>query len=242
MVAMILLALYGIFDLLIYKEREILLYAPIVRFAVLLPAPLFGFLSTFIPRYIMYSQLTGSITILLSGIACCLLSFHATLLTFIYTFPVIMMVTIYSFFFVGLFLRYALGVSMVVNAIYFLVLSTTHTPRIMAIAVGVSMLTIMLLISMAAYQKELISRQLFVSESRELEAITRQHLNDSRYLAWLRQLAEFLRHEVRQPIAQISSSIEIVEVTSQNDERLKPYLARLMQRFDEFAPGWGGFG
>jgi HAMP domain-containing protein len=34
---------------------------------------------------------------------------------------------------------------------------------------------------------------------------------DARYLEWLRRLAEFLRHEVRHPIAQIHSSLELIQ-------------------------------
>jgi len=49
--------------------------------------------------------------------------------------------------------------------------------------------------------------------------------NDRRYLAWLRQLAQFLRHEVRQPLAQISSSIEVVQLASKCDETVGSYLA-----------------
>jgi signal transduction histidine kinase len=60
------------------------------------------------------------------------------------------------------------------------------------------------------------------------EADRRIHVlsqNDMRYLAWLRQLAEFLRHEVRHPVAQINSSIEIVQLACKDDHRIKPYLA-----------------
>jgi hypothetical protein len=61
--------------------------------------------------------------------------------------------------------------------------------------------------------------------ARDREVLARQHQADVRYLAWLRQLAAFLRHEVRQPVAQINSSIEIVQLNCDVDEKLKPYLA-----------------
>jgi hypothetical protein len=41
---------------------------------------------------------------------------------------------------------------------------------------------------------------------RERSALARQSQIDTRYLSWLRQLAKFLRHEVRHPVAQINSS------------------------------------
>jgi GAF domain-containing protein len=57
--------------------------------------------------------------------------------------------------------------------------------------------------------------------NREREALARQHQADARYISWLRQLAGFPRHEVRQPVAQINSSVELIHLTS-HDDQLKP--------------------
>jgi signal transduction histidine kinase len=72
------------------------------------------------------------------------------------------------------------------------------------------------------------SRQaaLIRSMNRELE---RQHQIDRRHLDWLRQLASFLRHEVRQPVAQINSSIELIHITSGSKAPLAPYIAAASQ-------------
>jgi signal transduction histidine kinase len=72
------------------------------------------------------------------------------------------------------------------------------------------------------------SRQaaLIRSMNRELE---RQHQIDRRHLDWLRQLASFLRHEVRQPVAQINSSIELIHMTSGSKAPLAPYIAAAAQ-------------
>jgi signal transduction histidine kinase len=78
------------------------------------------------------------------------------------------------------------------------------------------------------YLLERLFRTQFLTDkelAHEREALARQHQADVRYLAWLRQLAAFLRHEVRQPVAQINSSIEVVQLSCDIDERLKPYLA-----------------
>jgi two-component system, OmpR family, sensor histidine kinase ChvG len=64
--------------------------------------------------------------------------------------------------------------------------------------------------------------------NREREALSRQHQADARYISWLRQLAGFLRHEVRQPVAQINSSVELIDLTS-HDDQLKPYIASASQ-------------
>jgi signal transduction histidine kinase len=72
------------------------------------------------------------------------------------------------------------------------------------------------------------SRQaaLIRSMNHELE---RQHQLDGRHLDWLRQLASFLRHEVRQPVAQINSSIELIHITSGSEGGLEPYIAAASQ-------------
>ena len=72
------------------------------------------------------------------------------------------------------------------------------------------------------------SRQaaLIRSMNRELE---RQHQIDRRHLDWLRQFASFLRHEVRQPVAQINSSIELIHMTSGSKAPLAPYIAAAAQ-------------
>src|SRR5262249_3244315 len=78
------------------------------------------------------------------------------------------------------------------------------------------------------YLLEGLFRSQFLSERelvREREALARQSQNDMRYLAWLRQLAQFLRHEVRQPVAQINSSIEVAQLACKHDDRLMPFLA-----------------
>jgi signal transduction histidine kinase len=78
------------------------------------------------------------------------------------------------------------------------------------------------------YLLEQLFRHQFLVEKelmKEREALAHQSQNDSRYLAWLRQLAEFLRHEVRHPVAQINSSIELAQLASKDDDRIAPYLA-----------------
>lgn len=78
------------------------------------------------------------------------------------------------------------------------------------------------------YLLERLFRDQFLAErelEREREALSRQNQSNVRYLAWLRQLAQFLRHEVRHPVAQINSSIEIAQLTSKDDDRIAPYLA-----------------
>jgi signal transduction histidine kinase len=222
--AMMIIVLYGVLDRFIYEDGG-LIFALLVRFLVLFPVSMLLFLATFHPRYRIFARLSGTCGVCAVGIGFFLVAYRSNVLTLVYTFPAIVMATIYSFFFVGLFFRYAIVAGVLTNAVYSLAIWTADIPLAMSIAAVTSMATILLMLAMAAYLKELNSRQLFISETREREAIARQSQNDHRYLAWLRQLAEFLRHEVRQPVAQINSSIEIIQLTHIDEERLQPYIA-----------------
>lgn len=88
--------------------------------------------------------------------------------------------------------------------------------------------TVFILFALLGYTRELVLRLDFaagVELAEAREALERRNRNDARHLAWLRQLAQFLRHEVRQPIAQINSSIEVAQLASRNGPGLEPYLS-----------------
>jgi signal transduction histidine kinase len=98
-----------------------------------------------------------------------------------------------------------------------------------AIIVANNFFLISALISGASitYLLERLFREQFLNErelSIEREALARQHQVDSRYLDWLRRLARFLRHEVRQPVAQLNSSIELISLTCGHDQRITKYI------------------
>ena len=77
------------------------------------------------------------------------------------------------------------------------------------------------------YLLERLFRAGFITNTelaRERVLLARQLQADSRYLDWLRRLATFLRHEVRQPIAKINSSIEIIALRYQHDCTVLPHI------------------
>lgn len=226
--AIVLIAIYGILDPFIFGTPALLRYVFLVRFAVLLPPPIFFLLISFHKNYYRYAQIIGMFGICTAGIGFFLIAINSDAQILVYTFPAVVMVTLFSFFFSSLFFLYALVAGLFVNAIYLVPIWTIGVPIVLAVAVDSVMGTLFLFIAMAAYQKELISRHLFVREGREREALARQNQFNARYLDWLRQLAGFLRHEVRQPVAQINSSLEIAQLVSNSDERLAPYLASAM--------------
>jgi signal transduction histidine kinase len=181
---------------------------------------------TYHDKYHLYSQILGALAIFFLGIGWFLFSFRTTTVVIIDNFTSIVMTSAYGFFFVGMMFRYSFPAGLFINIIYSIAIWTVaDMPTIMKTSVNTSMIVIFFLLAMAAYQKELVSRQLFVSERRERNALARQSQSDRRYLDWLRQLAQFLRHEVRQPVAQINSSIELIQLASGKDDVLQRHLA-----------------
>jgi signal transduction histidine kinase len=224
--AIALIAGYGLFDPLIFSKRETLNYVLTVRFAIVLPPPVFFLLISFHSQYEKYSQAAGVLGIGLAGVGFFLIAINSDSETLIYTFPAVVMVTLFAFFFSGLFFVHALISSAFVNGIYLLPIWTIGVPIAFSVAVNSIMLTLFFFVAMAAYQRELTSRELFGSQKRERETLAKQVRSNTRYLEWLRQLAGFLRHEVRQPVAQINSSIEIARLSVPDESAITPYLDR----------------
>jgi signal transduction histidine kinase len=83
-----------------------------------------------------------------------------------------------------------------------------------------------------AYLLERLFREAFLADralAQEREALARQHQIDARYLDWLRHLASFLRHEVRQPVAQINLSIELIKLTVGDARLAEPHILSASQ-------------
>jgi hypothetical protein len=126
--AMMIVLLYGTLDPFIYAEQGALVYALLVRLLVVFPTALLLFLTTFHSRYRANARLAGTCATCAVGVGFCLITHRSNALTLIYTFPAIVMATVYSFFFVGLFFRYAVVAGALTNALYSLVVCTIDIP------------------------------------------------------------------------------------------------------------------
>src|SRR5262249_7819369 len=154
--AVILIVSFGALDPFVYQGRA-LIFAELVRFLLIFPAVLLGLLVTYHSRYSIYARVNGMCVIPIVAVGFSLITYHSNALTIAYVFPTIVMVTFYSFFFAGLFFRDGLVASVVVNAVYSLALWTTMEPAMLAlvVTVNISLISVLLLVAMAAYQKEL---------------------------------------------------------------------------------------
>jgi signal transduction histidine kinase len=221
--ALILIASFAAVDPFIYVDAYSLKYTYIVR-SIIFAVTLLYLLTTFRKKYPIYHQRWGTCLVTIVGVSWLLITYETNTVVVIYTFPALIVTSIYSLFFCGLFFRFGFISTCIFGSAYFLAIWSADIPIVIAIGISVQIVVIFLLLAMAAYQKELISRQLFVSERRERETLARQHEIDKSHLDWLRDLARFLRHEVRQPVAQINSSIELIQINSNSSDRLMPYI------------------
>jgi signal transduction histidine kinase len=85
-------------------------------------------------------------------------------------------------------------------------------------------ITVFFLCALLGFTRELILRADFATQSELAEARLVKERADTRYLEWLRSLAAFLRHEVRHPIAQIHSSLELIQL-AHTKESITDYVA-----------------
>jgi signal transduction histidine kinase len=223
-VGLVMIAILGFADPLIYQHEE-LHYVYIIRFGILLPMGLVFLCLTARATYFLRFKLFNSLLVTAFGAMFLPLVYRTDLTILIYNFPTVMMVSTYAFFFCGMSFQYGVMSAGTFNILFSIAIWSIKIPLAVAFAVNMHMIVMLLLIAMAAYQRELVSRQLFVSERREREALARQHESDHRYLQWSRQLARFLRHEVRQPVAQINSSIELAQLALDDFNPIKPHVA-----------------
>jgi len=222
---LLLVIAYGPLDALMYADGRSVQYVHFIRYAIITPLVIIILSNTFYAWYMENSQKVGLFCLSLIGISWALFYYKEDTVIVMYIFPAIVMTMIYVFFFVGLFFINSLFLCIMLVVVHSIAIWFANVPMPVMLNLIPSLDVIFFLLAMAAYQKELLSRQLFISEIRGRETLERQMHADSRYLNWLRQLAKFLRHEVRQPVAQINSSIELIEVTYAEDDRLRPYLA-----------------
>ncbi|WP_287195237.1 ATP-binding protein [Mesorhizobium sp.] len=216
---------YAFFDHLLYEnDTELLEWAYAIRFGLLVPAAIILVILTLSNSYQKYSQIAGLFIVIIFGAGWFLLAFRTTPAAVIDNYSSILMTLIYGFFFTGLFFKYSFPAGLCISVLYFLAIVSVNLDSTVETSLITSLSVIFFLLSFAAYQKEFVSRRLFVTETREREARARQAQHDSRYLEWLRSLAKFLRHEVRQPVAQVNSGIELIKVLGKHDAKLSSLL------------------
>ena len=188
----------------------------ILRYLVVVPtcAAFIGF--TFTSLYEPSAQISAFITVLIVGSIWLMFLADDEFDQAVYFLPPLIEVNLCSLFFLGLLLRYSLLLCGIFAVIYGYILSGLDYQDDILLGVIVSVIIINGLLILCAYQREMVTRALFI-KNREEQRVARRHAQDhQRDLDWLRGLAAFLRHEVRQPVALISSSLSVMQITERD--------------------------
>lgn len=172
---------------------------------------------TFSDRYVRLSQPLGAATIVLF----CL----GWLVNLESSFYELVQVLIFNFFFCGMLFRTAVRAGLFPLAFHLYLVTRPGSPDLVRVDLVITLVSIYGLIAMASYQREVLSRRLFIQEADEKSKLVKRLEEDRHHLGWLRNLATFLRHEVRQPIAQIQTSLDLIEMSAgEGEPRLKAHL------------------
>jgi signal transduction histidine kinase len=117
----------------------------------------------------------------------------------------------------------AITVGLIVFSIYIIAAASFSKITIIELAnYSFNIWVIYVILCSVSYSREMIYRSEFLRSVRERDTLHRQREDDAQYLSWLRQLARFLRHEVRLPVAQITTSIELLKAACADRAELTP--------------------
>ena len=188
----------------------------ILRYLVVVPAcaAFIGF--TYTPSYQRYAQLSAFVTVLIVGSIWLKFLADDDFDQTVYFLPPLIEVNICALFFLGLLLRFSLLLCAIFGVIYGYALSGLDYDGEILSGVIVSVVVINGLLILCAYQREMVTRTLFVKNREEQHNVKKHAQDDARDLEWLRGLAAFLRHEVRQPVALINSSLGVMQMTERD--------------------------
>ncbi|MGH1482831.1 MAG: sensor histidine kinase [Geminicoccales bacterium] len=183
-----------------------------LRYLVVVPTCAFFIILTFTALYDRIAQWSAFATVLIVGSIWLVFLADDAFDQAVYFLPPLIEVNLCALFFLGLLLRYSLLLCGIFAALYGHILSSLDYRDDILSGVIVSVVVINGLLILCAYQREMVTRTLFI-KNREEQNVARRHAQDhQRDLQWFRGLAAFLRHEVRQPVALISSSLSVMQM------------------------------
>jgi signal transduction histidine kinase len=183
-----------------------------LRLAVVAPCLLIALVGTYLvsSRRVLVSILAVCIAVV--GILWSGLLLLAGPATIHYFYPQVIMTCLFTYFMLGQSFRFALPITLSISLLHILAawLAFPEMPVDQLLGMAVPILTIWGIASYGAYQAQATSRLLYLrsAELRHEQAL-RQDADDSR-LAWLENMAGFLRHELRNTMIGVSSSLDLL--------------------------------
>jgi len=81
-------------------------------------------------------------------------------------------------------------------------------------------------LTVAAYRTELLSRRLYLKSLQLIEEQGRLRASEAQRSAWLEQMAGFFRHELKNSILGVQTSLQLLMRRTSEDSALRPYVHR----------------
>ncbi len=209
---------FGVVDSILYRDETNLLRIWSARLFIFVPMAIAFVIITYNKRYIEKSQIIGFVAAASVGALWLLFIAEDGLHRSLYLMPNLIESCICVLFLIGLTLKYSAPLVTFLCFLYSIILYNYDLSARLNIALVVSITVTLGLLILCAYQRETVARQLFI-KNRDEQQNARRHLEENqRDLEWLRGLATFLRHEVRQPVALVSSSLDIMQMRKPADD------------------------
>ena len=203
---------FGLIDTLLYGDETDQFRLWSGRLLLFTPMAIIFVIFTHTDQYIRYAQPVGFGSAAMVGTIWLIMISDDGLHRSLFLMPNLVESAIYSLFLIGLTLKYSFFLTIFLGILYGIILFDYGLSVRMNVAIVLSLIVILGLLILCAYQREIVARTLFLKNKDEQRAASRHILENQRDLEWLRGLAAFLRHEVRQPVALVSSSLDIMQL------------------------------
>ena len=208
---------FGLIDWFLNGEQPNQMVAWSTKLFVFLPMAAAFITFTYSNRYIRHAQLISFLAIAVVALLWTVLISDGVH-RYLFQMPNLVASVFYALFFVGLTLKFSVPLTVILCLLYSITLSRFDLQSQMISALVFSLALILGLLFLCAYQRETVSRSLFLRNKEKQQAARRHIEENERDLEWLRSLAAFLRHEVRQPVALVSSSLDIMRLHQPKDD------------------------
>jgi signal transduction histidine kinase len=228
-------------DSLVLGEQAGTLWA--IRLESSIPVSVLAFLLSFHPRFAAIDQPVAAAVVLLNGLttasANLLFDAEATM----YFVPGTVVVAMYGYVLLGLRFAWAAPLVGTIVALNLLTLWALDTPAdLMAKAIYMLVISTGIL-TVGAYRMEMTSRTEHYTAEQLLARERRERETEAARIDWLENLAHFLRHELRNSVTGVRTSLDLLERHTPDDDRSCVYFERaragpkVIQRLLESASG-----
>ncbi len=203
---------FGLIDSMLYGDETDQVRLWSARLLIFTPMAMIFVVYTYSDHYTRNAQSIGFWSAAMVGTIWLIMISDDGLHRSLFLMPNLIESAVYALFLIGLTLKYSVFLTLYLVLLYSFILLDYDLSARMNVAISLSLIVILGLLILCAYQRETVARTLFLRNKDEQQAARRHILENQRDLEWLRGLAAFLRHEVRQPVALVSSSLDIMQL------------------------------